>query len=45
MIESLIELSLLKISFRYVNNLLPLRIVNIFEIPDHYYATKNRNRL
>ena len=45
MIESLIELSLLKISFRYVNNLLPLRIVNLFEIPDHNYATRNRNRL
>ena len=45
MLESLIELSLLKISFRYVNNILPLRIVNLFEIPDHNYLTRNRNRL
>jgi hypothetical protein len=45
MLESLIELSLLKITFRYINDLLPLRIVNLFEIPDHDYATRNRNRL
>ena len=42
-VENLIELSLLKISYRYVNNTLPKRIVNLFEIPNHDYYTRNRN--
>ena len=41
-IESLIDLSLLKIIYRYVNNILSKRIVNLFEIPTHNYATRNR---
>ena len=40
--KSLIDLSLLKISYRYVNNILPKCIVNLFEIPTHNYATRNR---
>lgn len=44
-IEELIELSLLKISFRYTSDILPRRIVNLFELPDHTYFTRNRNNL
>ena len=40
-----IDLSLLKISFRYMNNLLPVRIVNLFELGNHEYNTRNRNHL
>ena len=32
-IESFIDLSLLKISYRYVSKIIPKRIVNLFEIP------------
>ena len=42
-IDHLVELSLLKISYRYTNNILPVRIANLFEIPDHEYFTRNRN--
>jgi hypothetical protein len=44
-IENLTELSLLKISYRYMNDILPQRILNLFEIPDHQYLTRNRNAL
>jgi hypothetical protein len=44
-IEDLIRLSLLKISFRYVNDVLPSRIVNLFEVPRHDIQTRNRNNL
>ena len=39
-VEDLIELSLLKISFRYTNNTLPIRIVNMFEFNNHGYQTR-----
>ena len=42
-IDHLVELSLLKISYRYTNDILPVRIANLFEIPDHGYFTRNRN--
>ena len=35
--------SLAKISFRYVNDILPIRITNLFDIVDHAYMTRNRN--
>jgi len=44
-VRDLIDLSLLKISFRYVNDLLPARIVNLFELGTHDYRTRNRNNL
>ena len=44
-VNDLIELSLLKISFRYMNGLLPKRIVNLFELANHDYSTRNRNNL
>ena len=42
-VQDAIQLSLAKISFRYVNNTLPIRITNLFDIPDHDYMTRNRN--
>ena len=42
-IEDVIQLSLAKISFRYVNDILPIRITNLFDIVDHAYMTRNRN--
>jgi len=44
-INSLIELSLLKISYRYINELLPKRIVNLYNLSNHEYHTRNRNNL
>ena len=40
-----IKLSLLKISYRYSNDILPIRIVNMFELTNHNYNTRNRNNL
>ena len=45
MIEDLIKLSLLKISFRYINDVLPKRITNLFEINRHERLTRNRLNL
>lgn len=44
-IADLCELNLVKVSFRYINDLLPKRIENLFEIPTHQYQTRNRNAL
>ena len=44
-LEKLIEIELLKISFRYVNDLLPARICNLFEMASHDHYTRNRNSL
>lgn len=44
-IEDLTELSLIKISYRYVNDMLPARIINLFEIQPHTQVTRNRNLL
>jgi hypothetical protein len=44
-VKDLIDLALLKISFRYMNDLLPPRIVNLFELGTHDYQTRNRNTL
>ena len=38
----LIDLNLCKISFRYSNDLLPLRLMNIFEMKNHEYFTRNQ---
>jgi hypothetical protein len=45
MLEDLIKLSLLNISFRYINDVLPNRIVNLFEAPRHDRQTRNRHSL
>ena len=44
-LEDLIETSLVKISYRFVNDTLPYRIVNLFELPVHMYETRNGNTL
>ena len=44
-IEDAIQLSLAKISFRYVNDILPVRITNLFDVIEHDYMTRNRNVL
>ena len=44
-VEKLIKCSLLKISYRYMNNTLPLRITNLFNLTNHEYLTRNRNSL
>lgn len=44
-IKSLIELSLVKISYRYTTNVLPKRIVNLFEHTNHTHNTRNRTML
>ena len=41
----MIELELLKISYRYINSILPVRISNLFDIGNHNYLTRNRNYL
>ena len=45
LMEDLIKLALLQISFRYMNGTLPMRIINLFNISDHDYYTRNRNNL
>ena len=40
--SNLLELELAKISYKYVNNLLPKRIANLFESPSHDYHTRQR---
>jgi len=42
-IKSIIELSLIKLSHRYMVNVLPQRIVNLFENVNHNYGTRNRS--
>ena len=42
-VQDLINLALLKISHRYINGKLPVRISNLFDIPTHEYNTRNRN--
>ena len=37
MVEDMIELELLKISYRYVNSILPVGISNLFDIGNHDY--------
>ena len=44
-LEDLIEISMVKISYRYVNDTLPQRIVNIFEFRNHNYNTRLNNNL
>ena len=44
-VADLCQLSLVKMSFRYINDLLPKRIENLFEVPVHHYQTRNRNAL
>ena len=44
-INGLIELALLKISYRYINELLPKRILNLYNLANHEYHTRNRNNL
>lgn len=43
--NDLIDLSLLKLSHRYIYGILPIRIVNLFELGNHGYATRNRQNL
>ena len=43
--DDMVDLSLLNISFRYINDTLPIRIVNLFEIQNHDQFTRNRNIL
>lgn len=45
LIDDLIKLSLLKISFRFIYGTLPLRITNLFDIAHHEYYTRNRNNM
>ena len=45
MLEDQIRLSLLNISFRYVNDILPNRIVNLFEVIRHGRQTRNQHNL
>ena len=45
MISDLINLSLLKISYRYINGILPVRIANLFNLSNHQHNTRNRNSL
>ena len=45
MVEDQIKLSLLNIFFRYVNDTLPIRIVNLFEIIRHERNTRNQYQL
>ena len=40
-----VKLSLLKISFRYFLDKLPIRITNLFNLQNHDYNTRNRNNL
>ena len=42
-LEDLIANSLLKLSYRYTNDILPQRIVNIFEFRNHDHNTRNNN--
>lgn len=42
-IENLMALELTKISYRYVNNALPTRIINLFEHETHEYNTRYRH--
>ena len=42
MVEDMIELELLKISYRYINSILPVRISNLFDIGNHNYFKKQK---
>lgn len=42
-LQDLIEISLVKVSYRYTNNILPQRIVNIFEFRNHNHNTRYNN--
>ena len=44
-IPDLINLALLKISHRYINGTLPVRITNLFNLSNHQHNTRNRNSL
>ena len=43
MIQQLLKKELMKISYRYMYNLLSVRIVNLFEHKNHGYNTRNRS--
>jgi len=43
--DDLVRMALLKISHRYMNDSLPVRISNLFEVSSHDYLTRNRNLL
>jgi hypothetical protein len=44
-IDELVEISLASISYRYINDELPRRITNLYEIPVHRYQTRQNNML
>ena len=44
-IKDQVQLDLLKISYRYFHNDLPIRIINLFDLSTHDYMTRNRNNL
>ena len=41
----MIEKSLLKLSYRYINDKLPQRIVNLYEFSNHSHNTRNNGNL
>ena len=41
--NDLVKWSLLKISYKYVNSSLPIRLANMFDLTNHTYMTRNRN--
>ena len=41
--NDLLKWSLLKISYKYVNASLPIRLANMFDLTNHNYMTRNRN--
>ena len=44
-LEDMIEKSLLKLSYRYINDKLPQRIVNLYEFNNHSHNTRNNGNL
>ena len=44
-LEDMIEKSLLNLSYRYINDTLPQRIVNLYEFINHQHNTRNNNNL
>ena len=42
-IDDLIKIELAKISFRYISDSLPIRLVRLFEHSTHNYETRNRS--
>ena len=44
-LQDQVQLSLLKVSYRYFIDRLPIRITNLFNLQNHNYNTRNRNNL